>query len=186
MKNYELLAVLPGTLTETEAHEIAGQLKDAIEKNGGSALAMEYNGKSRLSYPMRHIRYGYFFLFTFEATEEKVRVIQEKIRLVNQVLRLLCKIYNPAQKVSLNLGETNPAVAETEVNTEKTEEVIAVKEVPEMPLEQTVPSLAETSPEEAPAAEEAAPKKAKKTAKTDISMEEIDQKLDELLLKSDV
>ncbi len=185
MKNYELLAVLPGTLTETEAHEIAGQLKDAIEKNGGSSIAMEYNGKSRLSYPMRHIRYGYFFLFTFEASEEKVRLIQEKIRLVNQVLRLLCKIYNPAQKVSLNLGETNPAV-ETEVNTEKKEEVEVVKEVSEMPLEQTVPSLSETSPEETPVVAEAAPKKAKKSAKTDISMEEIDQKLDELLLKSDV
>jgi small subunit ribosomal protein S6 len=180
MKNYELLAVLPGTLTETEAHEIAGQIKDAVEKNGGSALAMEYNGKSRLSYPMRHIRYGYFFLFTFEAIEKDIQVIQQKIRLVPQVLRLLCKIYDPAQKVSLNLGEAAPAVAETEVTGEKKEEIVAV-EVPEMPLEQAAPIA--PAPEETPVETK---KESKKAPKSDISMEEIDQKLDELLLKSDV
>lgn len=185
MKNYELLAVLPGTLTETEAHEIAGQIKDAVEKNGGSALAMEYNGKSRLSYPMRHIRYGYFFLFTFEAIEKDILVIQQKIRLVPQVLRFLCKIYNPAQKVSLNLGEPTPVAVETEttLNTEKKEDIV-VKEVPEMQLEQVVPAT--VSVEETEEAPVKAKKESKKAAKSDISMEEIDQKLDELLLKSDV
>ncbi|OGH66017.1 MAG: 30S ribosomal protein S6 [Candidatus Magasanikbacteria bacterium RIFCSPHIGHO2_02_FULL_41_13] len=182
MKNYELLAVLPGTLTETEAHEIAGQIKDAVEKNGGSSLAMEYNGKSRLSYPMRHIRYGYFFLFTFEAIEKDIQVIQQKIRLVPQVLRFLCKIYNPAQKVSLNLGEAAPAVAEIGVNEEKKEEII-VQEVPEMQLEQLPPTPSVSESVEAPVEPK---KESKKAAKSDISMEEIDQKLDELLLKSDV
>lgn len=178
MKNYELLAVLPGTLTETEAHEIAGQIKDTVEKNGGSALAMEFNGKSRLSYPMRHIRYGYFFVFTFEAEEAKVRIIQEKIRLVGQVLRFLCKIYNPAQKVSLNLGENTQNAVEIDPNIEKKEETKAI--VVEMPLEQAIHS------EKTETTEAMAPTEAKTPEKTDISMEEIDQKLDELLGKSDV
>ncbi len=173
MKNYELLAVLPGTLTEAEAQEIAGQIKETIEKNGGSSLEMEYNGKSRLAYPMRHIRYGYFFVFTFEASEEKIRLIQEKIRLIGQILRTVCKIYNPSQKVSLNLGETAPVVHENEPSVEKKEE---------MPTgEANVAAVEEPAPEQ----ETEVPAK-KSAPKNDISMEEIDQKLDELLEKNDV
>ncbi len=179
MKHYELLAVLPGTLTETEAQDIAGQIKDAIEKNGGSTPSMEFNGKSRLSYPMRHIRYGYFFVFTFEAAEAAIQIIQEKIRLVPQVLRFLCKIYNPAQKVSLNLGETPAVVTENDLNPEKKDDA-QPHVVPEMTLE--------NAPVAAPVVEETVvePKtENKKAAKNDISMEEIDQKLDELLGKND-
>ncbi len=183
MKNYELLAVLPGTLTETEAHEIATQIKETIEKNAGTSIEQEYNGKSRLAYPMRHIRYGYFFLFTFEATESAVITIQEKIRLIGQILRFLCKTYNPSQKVSLNFGETNQNQAETEPAGEKKEEIVVDKEVPEMELVQAVaPAKEETT--EIAEAPESETKKA--VAKNDISMEEIDQKLDELLGKSDV
>lgn len=179
MKHYELLAVLPGTLTETEAHEIATQVKETVEKNGGTSIEQEYNGKSRLAYPMRHIRYGYFFLFTFEATEADVITIQAKIRLIGQILRFLCKIYNPSQKVSLNFGDTAQTQPDPELGTEKKEEIVA-KEVPEMDLVQPV-AVAET-----PAEPEETPKAAEPKEKNDISMEEIDQKLDELLLKSDV
>lgn len=176
MKNYELLAVLPGTLTETEAQDIAGQIKETVEKHGGTALAMEYNGKSRLAYPMRHIRYGYFFVFTFEATEAQIIVIQEKIRLISQILRTVCKIYNPDQKVSLNLGETPSTTNEMEPSGAKKEEIIP-REVQEMPAPEAIPV--------APAAEEKA-EAPKASPKSDVSMEEIDQKLDELLGKNDV
>jgi len=177
MKNYELLAILPGTLTETEAQEIAGQIKETIEKNGGAALALEYNGKSRLAYPMRHIRYGYFFVFTFEATEEQIRLIQEKIRLITQILRTICKIYDPTNKVSLNLGETAPANNEFDPNGAKKEEIL-VPEAPEMTTEESS-APEETTPDENPEAP-------KGSAKNEVSMEEIDQKLDELLGKNDV
>jgi len=177
MKNYELLAVLPGTLTETEAQEIAGQIKETTEKNGGTSLAMEYNGKSRLAYPMRHIRYGYFFVFTFEATEEQIGLIQEKIRLLSQILRTVCKIYNPAQKVSLNLGESTPNSTEMDPNMAKKEEV-SPREMPETAtVEETTPvAAADEEKSEAP----------QPSPKSDVSMEEIDQKLDELLGKNDV
>lgn len=174
MKNYELLAVLPGTLTEAEAQDIAGQIKETTEKNGGSALEMEYNGKSRLAYPMRHIRYGYFFVFTFEATEEKIRIIQDKIRLIPQILRTLCKTYNPSQKVSLNLGETTPVAQENEPSVEKKEEMPVVEVNMAVNTEESTP------------AEETDEKTKKPAKKSDISMEEIDQKLDELLEKNDV
>lgn len=176
MKNYELLAVLPGTLTEEEAQEIAGQIKETSEKNGATNLTMEFSGKSRLAYPMRHIRYGYFFVFAFEATETQIGLIQEKIRLISQILRTICKIYNPDQKVSLNLGENVPANNENEPNFTKKEEVV----MPEV--------VAETTPESAPLAEktEMVEPETKPAKTNDVSMEEIDQKLDELLEKNDI
>ncbi len=173
MKNYELLAVLPGTLTEEEAHEVAGQIKQTSEKNGATNLNMEFNGKSRLAYPMRHIRYGYFFVFTFEAEETKISLIQEKIRLISEILRTICKIYNPDQKVSLNLGENAPTTTENEPNFVK-EEIAVPQETPSAPIE------------EVQAVEEKEETPAKPTKNSDVSIEEIDQKLDELLGKNDI
>lgn len=177
MKHYELLTILPGTMTETEAQEVASQIKEVVEKNGGKELTMDYNGKSRLAYPMRHIRYGYFFLFNFEATETEIRTIQEKTRLVPQVLRALFQIYNPEHKVGLTFTEAEKTGTENEgaalVSEGKTEIIVE-----EAPLH-----VEEIAPEAKTEIAEEISEEAEKPGKNDISMEEIDQKLDELLEK---
>lgn len=178
MKNYELLSVLPGTLTEEEAQTIAAQIKETIEKNGGKEVTLEYSGKSRLAYPMKHIRYGYFFISTFVAEESDTRIIQDKIRFINNILRFICKIYNPSQKVGLVFGENT--VSSSEEPAMMTPVAEATTEVYTAPVVEAAP-LKETVQEEAPVVVEDA-KKAE-PSKDEISMEEIDQKLDELLEK---
>ena len=38
MKNYELLCILPGTLSEDEVDPMVKQIEDVINKNGGESL----------------------------------------------------------------------------------------------------------------------------------------------------
>lgn len=176
MKNYELLSVLPGTLTEEEAQNIAAQVKETIEKNGGKDVTLEYSGKSRLAYPMKHIRYGYFFISTFVAEESDARTIQDKIRFINNILRFICKIYKPSEKVGLVFGENSVSSSEETMMVHSSSE--ATPEVYTAPTVEAAPEK-EAQKEEAPVEEVANVE----PSKDQISMEEIDQKLDELLEK---
>jgi small subunit ribosomal protein S6 len=87
MQQYELLCVLPGTLTEEEVKPILDDVHAVITGKGGKVLSVDDMGKSRLAYPMNHIRYGYFRLCRFEADEANVTEIQQKLRLQKQLLR---------------------------------------------------------------------------------------------------
>jgi small subunit ribosomal protein S6 len=186
MKHYELLSILPGTMTETEAQELAGQIKETIEKNGGESATLTYTGKSRLAYPMKHIRYGYFFVLRFASTEPNVQKIQAKLRLMNHILRNLLQIHDPSKAVELNFNEATSTTVEAEAGTVAPEITEApIETIPEVVVEEEAPI--ETPVAETPTTEEVpAPKATKassKKSKTEISMEEIDQKLDELLEK---
>jgi small subunit ribosomal protein S6 len=94
MKNYELFCILPGTLAENEVQPILGQITKVITENNGIEISIESKGKSRLAYPMKHIRYGYFFLIYFQAESENVPKIQALLRLNRELLRAVILSYN--------------------------------------------------------------------------------------------
>lgn len=89
MQQYELLFILPGTLAESEVQPVVDAVAAVITDRGGKVVRMDDMGKSRLAYPMKHIRYGYFRLCQFEAGYEQVPLIQQKLRLINELLRSL-------------------------------------------------------------------------------------------------
>jgi small subunit ribosomal protein S6 len=89
MKNYELLFILPGTLGEDEVSPIVDNVKDVIEKAGGQEIKVQDLGKSRIAYPMKHIRYGYFQLCQFKAESKNIVDIKEKLRLISNLLRFV-------------------------------------------------------------------------------------------------
>ncbi len=93
MKKYELLLVLPGTLDEKE---VAKQVQDIQDSIGQQAQDMELNnlGKVRLSYPIKQIRYGYYYTLVFNAEPEAVKTISEKLRLRTDVLRSMISYFN--------------------------------------------------------------------------------------------
>lgn len=96
MQNYELLLILPGTLSEDEVDPLVEKVSKVIEDNGGANLSVEKIEKRRLAYPIKHIRYGYFNLAYFEAEPEVVLAIQNKLLLIPELLRVLVQKHNPA------------------------------------------------------------------------------------------
>lgn len=98
MKNYELLAILPGTLSEDEVEPLVKKIQDTIEQNSANDVKIKDMGKNRLAYPVKHIRYGYFQLFTFEAEADSVNTIQAKLKLIPELLRSLVTIYDPKKR----------------------------------------------------------------------------------------
>ena len=98
MPSYELLAVFPGTLSEVEVGPLAEALKETIEKIGASEVAAHDLGKIRLAYPMKHIRYGYFRIYFFQAEPSAASEIQQKAQLVSNILRAVIRKYDPKKQ----------------------------------------------------------------------------------------
>ncbi len=89
-----MLAVLPGTLTETEVAPLVTSLKELVEKSGGTDIQAHDMGKSRLAYPLNHIRYGYFSLIRFQAPTEKMSEMKNRIDLSGLTLRTVITAYD--------------------------------------------------------------------------------------------
>ncbi len=173
MQSYELLVVFPGTLAETEVGTLADAVKKQVEDIGAIDVSMSDLGKSRLAYPMRHIRYGYFRMYRFAAEPTKVPVMQSKILLINQVLRAFVQKFDPtkqAQPLNRIMSDAAIAAEAEEIKKAPVVEETAAPEVVEFQTVSKAPALKPVKEEE-------------KTASTTeaINLEDIDKKLDELL-----
>jgi small subunit ribosomal protein S6 len=98
MKQYELLVVLPGTVEESEVPTMIGDVKSIVEKHGGENIMMQNRGKSRLAYPIRHIRYGYFHIIQFTAEGEGIPEMQKELALMRELLRSLITSFDPKER----------------------------------------------------------------------------------------
>lgn len=182
MQYYELLFILPGTLSEDEVKPVVKDVQEIVKANGGQNYSCDDMGKSRLAYPMKHIRYGYFQLAHFEAESKQVVVIGKKLRLVTQVLRVLIQKYDPkkpVKKISFEMAlpiEQPMSVVAGEVKTRPSGEaamataVITKAENIEPKEENFRPVQVEKKP---------GSRGRKKSEK--VSLDEIDKKLDEIL-----
>jgi ribosomal protein S6 len=173
MNKYELLLILPGTLDEKEAEQKSQEIVDVV-KQFSTSTSLTVLGKNRLAYPVKQIRYGYFYTVVFEAEKNQVKTLQEKLNLMREVLRAMITHFSvelsTAQKIAYS-GEASGAVAmmektmAMEETTPVREERPAMKAAPAAPV---APAPVETAP--------AAPKEEKK-----LDMAEITKKLDDIL-----
>lgn len=176
MQNYELLFIMPGTMAEDETAPVVEKVKQVVANNGGANWELEPLEKKRLAYPMKHIRYGYFYLAFFRAEPAAAVKVRAELRLMPELLRSLVGKFNP-EKQKMRKIDFGQALSGAE----------AVK--PAVDIGAAAMGVAiEQSPEKIirPAAEEAKveaqeDKVAAKKIKKPVDMDEIDKKLDEIL-----
>ena len=184
MKHYELLCVLPGTLSEDEVAPVMQKVQDILEKQEATEIVIEDRGKSRMAYPMKHIRYGYFRLCTFKVEPGKMPVIQEKLRLVGELMRALITVFDPSKREEGSSKEAFCTIDEIDT-TKKTGQGRRKEERKETaPAKAVAKEKVEEKKEEKKETVEK-PKEEKNTKAPSISMEDIDKNLDEIL-ESDI
>ena len=152
MKKYELLLALPGTLDELEAQNRSNEILSYVKENSEKA-EISPMGKMRLAYPIKQIRYGYFYTIVFNAEVEKLKAMQEKLGLMRDLLRAMITdfniAYNPSQRATFATSSSDSSSEET-----KPEFVFAPTTAPAMKMEKPVEK---------------------------VDMEDIDKKLDEII-----
>lgn len=143
MKKYELLLVLPGTLDEKEA-EVRSVEVLALLKESDVEAAIHNLGKMRLAYPIKQIRYGYFYTIIFSVSPDMLKTIQTKLGLMRDLLRAMITEFNAQftgpQKISYSIDETgvttiNDSVVEEPVAIEEGEEEIKPKAVSKVTMQ---------------------------------------------------
>lgn len=117
MKKYELLLVLPGTLDDKQVEErVAGIV--AMVKEHSEDVETQPIGKNRLAYPIKQIRYGYFFTITFTAEAVELKKLEEKLRIHREVLRFVVSHFNTGltaqQKIAYSADQSQAAMVEKE------------------------------------------------------------------------
>ncbi len=93
MLKYELLIVLPGTLDDKQVAEKAEEIVKLVGELG-SDVTLHAIGKNRLAYPVKQIRYGYYYTITFQAEPRSLAALEGKLSIHREVLRFLISHFN--------------------------------------------------------------------------------------------
>ena len=179
MKHYEVLCILPGTLSEDELVPHVEKITEIIAGAGGTELSLEPQGKSRLAYPIKHIRYGYFYLGYFQAEPDQIGPMQEKMRLTPELLRAVMQTYDPQNAPARRITPYNAPISQTatpedslaRLSSPKAGEKSGAQSTPS-PQDTDTPATSVSSSEDT---------KEKETKVENIKIEDIDKKLDQLL-----
>lgn len=87
VEHYELLTILSSKTVEDEVEKILEKIKGDIIAEEGEITRAKNLGKKRLSYPIQHMRYGYYLLVEFNLEQSKFRPLDKKLSLSAGIVR---------------------------------------------------------------------------------------------------
>lgn len=154
MSHYELTYILSSAIAETEYPALQKRIADLIVSLGkGNVTSEVILGRKKLAYPINKEKYGHYVTVEFDAEADSIKQLDQELKLNNSCIRHLII----TKKVLSPEQQEIEATRQAKVRARKA----ASKNVAVQPLE----------PE---------PKKSEKP-KTKISLDKLDEKLDELL-----
>lgn len=86
---YEALFILDSGKYSRDAAGLSAQLRDAIQKHGGTALVHRLWEERRLAYPIKGQRKGTYWLSYFRLNSQHLQALQRDLHLNDNVLRTL-------------------------------------------------------------------------------------------------
>ncbi len=102
MAYYESVFIARQDISSSNVEELAGQLQQVIEGNGGKVTKTEHWGLKNLAYRIKKNRKGHYVLFNLDAPSEAVHEMERTMRFNEDVLRYLT--------VRVNELDENPSV----------------------------------------------------------------------------
>jgi len=87
MQRYELMYILPPTLTENEVPATTEKISTLLKDNGAEISQEVDLGKKRLAYPINHHQYGYYRLLEMSSEPSNIAKMNNALRLSPHVLR---------------------------------------------------------------------------------------------------
>lgn len=195
MKKYELFLVLPGTLDENESEAKMGEVL-AIVNEFGSESNVKSMGKNRLAFPIKNVRYGYFYSIIFQSEPQNIKIIEDKIKLSRGLLRAVLSNFNNAMEGA----ENNKFFSDESRNNNYSEDTKSEKRSDSSLTEKEESTTKEeiVVKEEEPAKEDVVVKEEEvilpekevtvdtKSQSENMDLKEIDKKLDEILSEDNI
>ena len=166
-EHYEILYILPISLTPEETAPFVEKIATYIKDNGGAITKDENLGKQKFAYPIKALTHGYYFSYEFDLAKANLSKLNRSIQLMPEVVRFLIikKKIKTEQDVA---DEKNLQERLTKRKEKEIEKLKAEKESP----------YALASAKTGKATED---KDKKPSGKEKMSLEDLDKKLDEIL-----
>jgi small subunit ribosomal protein S6 len=195
--NYEINFLILQSQTE-DADKIRKQVKELIKTNEGTVTDELTYQKRKLAYEINHEQYGFFTVYRFDLENgEKLKDLTKDLNLEKGVTRHIIVRSSEIPELQKEIGKAPKTEEERKAEAMKNAPKKKIgkkvldeisKETPEKITPEKAPEKAELPKEEkAPkekattAKKEAGSKPAKKGKKEEISMDDLDKKLDEIL-----
>jgi ribosomal protein S6 len=196
MRNYELLYILPASLTSEEIVQNFQEVQGAIEKLHAKMLTtllehpfLTKTGiskeeeseairaipvvKRKLAYSIKHEKFGFYCLVNFESEEKHLKEIDEYLRLNNKVLRHIITVADPMTKEEFERLQTLFARKKAEQDKEEAEKESGKAKKEEAKRYRKAEEKTEVAPEVVlEEKEEAKAEKATKETEGDVTVEE--------------
>lgn len=167
-QHYELLYIANSRHTDEQLEKVNGKVVDLLGQFDATVNRQENWGKRRLAYPIKRERFGTYALVEFDLESRKLGEVETKLRLNPDLIRF--------QLVRSEFKSDEQRRAETERRIES--------ETRQHAREEAVQRAKEPAKVETPTEAETARQKAKEEKK--ISLEELDEKLEEILKEKNV
>ncbi|MBE5735637.1 MAG: 30S ribosomal protein S6 [Clostridiales bacterium] len=90
MMNYEMLTILPATLSDEAKEATIDKYIKMIESNGGKMTVVNKWGVKKFAYPINYKNEGYYVLLEFEADAKVPALLDANMRIDESVVRSLC------------------------------------------------------------------------------------------------
>lgn len=119
MRLYELLYIIPATLTDDEVSQVETDIQALIQRYGGTPKESRRLGKFRLTYLIKKVRHGHYVLVYLEAEPADVAKINEALRIHEKVLRHLILRADEAGGQEFNLVQFQEVVVDGSAGTGK-------------------------------------------------------------------
>lgn len=165
-QHYELMYIVKSRLGEDELAKVKEKVRELIERSQARLTRQDDWGKRRLAYPIKRERFGFYELLEFDLESRKLSELDRSLRLTPNLLRY--QILQSAFKTDEEREAEARRLEEVEARQRAREEAVRREEE----AKTAAPSEAEA-------------KRAKEKEEKKITLEELDEKLEEIL-KEDV
>ncbi|MFH1749932.1 MAG: 30S ribosomal protein S6 [bacterium] len=155
MKNYEMLYIISGDVTDKEVESKAKLASKVIEDAGGKIKNMDIGERKKLTYPIHNQDTGTYVNLIFELDPEKIESIKKELATSNFVMRHMISIIpdrkpsillkpKKAKKEESGTGKVDEPKKLAEEKTEK-KTVKKTEETKEIKVKKTIVSKAKKS-----------------------------------------
>ncbi len=89
LKNYEMMVALKPLLPDDLRKELHKEFVDMVQEDGGEVLDVDVWGKRYLAYKIKGHNEGYYIIYNFKVSPDRVAEIRRQMQLKQEILRFM-------------------------------------------------------------------------------------------------